>query len=95
MLYQMKSLNISKIRNEFLLLTVFHAEQFSKRIQQLEVEDEIKEGFIALVNDFLKDLLEMADIHIEELEGIENYKSILEQASKNCYSNKVPEPSIL
>lgn len=91
----MKALNISKIRKEFLLLTVFHAEQFSKRIQQLEVEDEIKEGFVALVNDFLKDLLEMADIKLEELEGIDNYRSILEQASRNCYSNKSPEHSVV
>jgi hypothetical protein len=39
MLYQMKTLNLSKIKKEFLMLTVFHAEQFNIRISALEVDE--------------------------------------------------------
>ncbi len=80
MLYQMKSLNLGKIRKEFIMLTIFHAEQFNLRIQKLEVSDEIKQGFYKLVNEFLKDLLEIAEIDINELEKTENFKSMMEKA---------------
>lgn len=67
MLYQMKTLNLHKIRKEFLMLTIFHAEQFSIRIGELEVDDMVKQGFNTLVSDFLKDLLSMADFDVSEL----------------------------
>jgi len=35
MLYQMKSLNLGKIRQEFVMLTIFHAEQFNQRVGDL------------------------------------------------------------
>lgn len=44
MLYQMKSLNLAKFKTEFVMLTVFHAEQFNLKIQNLEVEEEIRNG---------------------------------------------------
>lgn len=80
MLYQMKSLNLGKVRKEFIMLTVFHAEQFNISIQRLDIEDEIKQGFNKLVNDFLQDLLDIAEIDIKELEKTENFKSMVDKA---------------
>lgn len=44
MLYQMKSLNLSKFKTEFIMLTVFHAEQFNQKVDKLDVDNEIKNG---------------------------------------------------
>ena len=43
------------------MLTAFHGEKFLKDLERLDVEDHIKESFHKLVNDFMKDLFEMAD----------------------------------
>ena len=43
------------------MLTVFHGQRFNHEISKLEIDEEIKKGFYLLVNDFMKDLLEVAD----------------------------------
>ncbi len=75
------------------MLTIFHAEQFSLKISQLEIEEGVKDGFNSLVSDFLKDLLSMADFDISELsqeDRSDDFKSIIEKAK---YSQK--EASVL
>jgi hypothetical protein len=52
MLYQMKTLNFEKVRNEFIMLTLFHGEQFCEQISTIELDEETKNGFIKLVNGF-------------------------------------------
>jgi hypothetical protein len=66
MLYQMKNLNLSRFKIEFIMLTVFHAEQFTRNLDKMEVESEIKESMKTLVNEFLKDLLEIAEVDLNE-----------------------------
>jgi hypothetical protein len=55
----MKTLNFEKVRNEFIMLTLFHGEQFCDQIKFLEIDKETKSGFIKLVNGFLNDLFEL------------------------------------
>ena len=43
MLYSMKSLNIKKFQTEFLMLTLFHAGEFSSKIDQMPIEEEMKQ----------------------------------------------------
>ena len=45
MLYQMKSLNLGKIRNEFLMITAFHGSRVLDELEKLEVDEKSKEGF--------------------------------------------------
>jgi hypothetical protein len=61
MLYSMKSLNIGKLKKEFLTITAFHGQKFCEEINKLDIEDNIKESFCKLVNEFMKDLFEMAE----------------------------------
>jgi len=47
MLYQMKSLNIKQFQTEFLMLTIFHAQEFQAKIDRLSrqsqtVDDNLK-----------------------------------------------------
>lgn len=69
MLFQMKTLNLAKLRKEFLMLTAFHGHHFCDEITQLEgVDDHVKEGFRKLVRDFMNELFEMAEFDRAELE---------------------------
>ena len=46
MLVTMKTLNLAKLKKEFLMLTAFHGNKFCDELQTLEgVEDHVKEGF--------------------------------------------------
>lgn len=63
MLFQMKTLNLARLKKEFLMLTAFHGHKFCDEIGQLEgVEDHVKDGFRSLVRDFMNDLFEMAEL---------------------------------
>lgn len=77
------------------MLTVFHAEQFKLKISQLEVDDEIKQGFNDLVNDFLKDLLSIADFDISELSNKEHFQSIKENYTNNKTAGLKVQPAVL
>jgi len=57
----MKTLNLEKVRNEFLMLTLFHGERFCDEIDKLNLDTETKKGFQNLVQDFLKDLFDLAE----------------------------------
>ena len=62
-LFQMKTLNLARLKKEFLMLTAFHGHKFCDEIGQLEgVEDHVKDGFRSLVRDFMNDLFEMAEL---------------------------------
>ena len=41
------------------MLTLFHGEEFCQKLQKVEINEETKEGFVKLVNEFLHDLLEL------------------------------------
>jgi hypothetical protein len=57
----MKTLNLGKVKKEFLMITAFHGTKFLSDLEKLEIDESIKEGFRNLVNDFMKDLFEIAD----------------------------------
>jgi len=57
----MKTLQLNKLKEEFLMLTVFHGHKFCDEIDKLNIDDSMKEGFHKLVNEFLKDLLDLAE----------------------------------
>lgn len=59
MLYSMKTLKFEKIRNEFIMLTLFHGEEFCSKIESLSLDPETKQGFTKLINEFLRDLFEL------------------------------------
>jgi hypothetical protein len=61
MLYQMKTLKLNKLKEEFLMLTVFHGQKFCAEIDKLNIDAHIKHGFHKMVNEFLTDLLELAE----------------------------------
>ncbi len=66
MLFTMKTLNLGRLKKEFLMLTAFHGHKFCDEIQSLEgVDDSVKSGFHTLVSDFMKDLYSMAEIDSE------------------------------
>lgn len=47
MLVEMKTLKLHKLQNEFLMLTQFHGENVVRRIQEMDIEPEIKENMIS------------------------------------------------
>lgn len=50
------------------MLTAFHGNKFCDEIQLLEgVEDHVKNGFLTIVQEFMTDLFEMAEIDSETL----------------------------
>jgi hypothetical protein len=68
MLVTMKTLNMSKLKKEFLMLTAFHGHKFCDEVSNLEgVDDHVKDGFKKVVRDFMHDLFEMAEFDSEEL----------------------------
>ncbi len=42
MIYQMKTLNLAKLKNEFLMLTIFHGHNFNEQIDKMDIEEGIK-----------------------------------------------------
>lgn len=78
MLYQMKTLNLGKVKKEFLMLTAFHGNKFCDEIALLEgVDDTVKEGFRQLVVDFMADLFKMAELDDQTLAEELNSNSAL------------------
>lgn len=59
MLYSMKTLKFEKIRNEFIMLTLFHGEEFCSKLEAVNINKETKDGFQKLVQEFLHDLFEL------------------------------------
>ncbi len=68
LLVSMKTLNLSKVKKEFLMLTAFHGHKFCDELNQLEgVEEHVKEGLRKVVREFMRDLFEMAEYEQEEI----------------------------
>jgi hypothetical protein len=68
-LVSMKTLNLSKVKKEFLMLTAFHGHKFCDEINQIEgVEEHVKEGFRKVVREFMRDLFEMAEFDQEDIQ---------------------------
>ena len=44
MLYSMKSLNLAKFQNEFIMLTMFHADEFKHKLDLMPLEPHIKQS---------------------------------------------------
>lgn len=61
------------------MLTVFHGGKFCEEINKMDIEEDIKQGFFKLVNDFLKDLLEVAEFNPNE-ELNKSFKNEIEGA---------------
>ena len=47
MLYSMKSLNLQKFQTEFIMLTLFHANEFKAKLDQMPLEEHVKEAMVA------------------------------------------------
>ena len=67
MLYEMKTLKVSKLQNEFLMLTHFHGQKVEAKIKLMEIDDEIKQKMMDQINLSQKDLFEMANYDPESL----------------------------
>lgn len=61
----MKSLNLAKFQTEFLMLTMFHAQEFKTKVEQMPLEDHVKETMIAQVDEFLDKLFTLANFDPE------------------------------
>lgn len=89
MLLTMKTLNLTRLKKEFLMLTAFHGNKVVTEIQLLEgVEDHVKQGFATIVQDFMADLYSIAEIDneafAEELaKNSEFFQSVREAAAAN------------
>jgi hypothetical protein len=57
----MKTLNFQKIKKEFVLLTHFHGQEFFREIEEMHVPTEMKEGFKAIIREFLEDVTEVTE----------------------------------
>ena len=57
----MKTLNLKKLQNEFLLLTSFHADRVSEQLDSMEIDQEIKDKIREQVNGFKNDLFQMSN----------------------------------
>ena len=86
-LVSMKTLNLGKVKKEFLMLTAFHGNKFCDELNTLDgMEEHVKEGFRKVVREFMRDLFEMAELdHDEmqqELERNSAFFSSVSQAAK-------------
>ena len=64
----MKTLNLAKLKKEFLMLTAFHGHKFCDEIAVLEgVDENVKDGFRKLIRDFMEDLFSMAELDSDAL----------------------------
>jgi len=60
MLYQMKTLNIAQFQNEFLMLTQFHYQRIEAKLDEMEVDEGVKEKIREQISTFKSDLFDMA-----------------------------------
>ncbi len=66
----MKTLNLGKLKREFLMLTAFHGNKFCDEIAVLEGVDEVvKEGFRKVIREFMTDLFMMAELDESEMQA--------------------------
>jgi hypothetical protein len=86
MLKNMKTLNFKKIRDEFVMLTLFHGEKFKEKIDTMKVDDEIKNSFKRLINEFMSELFEISEFDPQNQEWIDKVKSQLDD--QYYYMNK-------
>lgn len=57
----MKTLNFNKIKEEFVLLTYFHGQNFIEEIAEMDVPEEMKDGFKAILTEFLHDVVSVTE----------------------------------
>jgi hypothetical protein len=70
MLYTMKTLNLGKLKREFLMLTAFHGHKFCDEIAVLEgVDESVKDGFRKVIREFMTDLFVMAELDEGEMQA--------------------------
>ena len=69
MLYSMKSLNLTKFKTEFIMLTMFHAKEFKNKLDQLPLEPHIKQSMYAQVDEFLTMLFDIANFDPQTMSG--------------------------
>ena len=62
MLYSMKTLNFTKLKEEFLMLTLFHGNKVLEDVGKMDIDPEIKKNLQKQVNEFLRDLFEVAEV---------------------------------
>ena len=67
MLYKMKTLNLTKIQKEFIMLTIFHGEEFRQKLDMLPFKQEVKETMQAQIDEFLAGLLELSKFEQPDL----------------------------
>ena len=60
MLFSMKSLNLAKFQREFMVLTMFHANEFKAKINQMPLDEHVKISMEAQIDEFLNQLFELA-----------------------------------
>lgn len=75
MLYSMKSLNLPKFQTEFLMLTTFHAHEFKLKVDQMPIEDHIKEAMLSQVEQFMSKLFEVANFDPESVRESDEFIS--------------------
>ena len=75
MLYSMKSLNLPKFQTEFLMLTTFHAHEFKQKVDQMPIEDHIKEAMLSQVEQFMSKLFEVANFDPESVREPDDFIS--------------------
>ena len=74
MLYSMKSLNLTKFKTEFIMLTIFHANEFKSKLDAMPLEPHVKKAMYAQVEEFLRMLFEISNFDPESVSGGENNK---------------------
>ena len=75
MLYSMKSLNLAKFQNEFLMLTMFHASEFKLKIDLMPIDESVKQSMITQVDDFLAKLLEVSNFDPSSVSNSDEFTS--------------------
>ena len=65
MFFSMKTLDLKKIQHEFLMLTLFHSQEFNTKIDQLPVDESTKQSLRQQAQDFLQTLFKLADFDPE------------------------------
>lgn len=65
MFFSMKTLNLKQIQREFLMLTLFHSQEFYTKIDQLPIDETIKQSLRQQAQEFLSTLFKVADFDPE------------------------------
>ena len=68
MIYQMKTMNLPGLQKEFLMLTEFHGGRAIDSIEQMDIDQEIKDRMTHSILSFRDDLFEMARYSPEQNE---------------------------